>query len=85
MSATRLTWRSPWPDGVRARTSVHRAAADRNLPIAGYYAAVSGPAGDQPLPSAWTWDDVHPSAAGAEQLAAVMADLGYDPLAPAGD
>jgi lysophospholipase L1-like esterase len=64
--------------------AIHRAAAQRNVPVAGYYAAFSGPNGDQPLPSAWTSDDVHPSAAGAEALAGVMADLGYDLVAPPG-
>jgi hypothetical protein len=65
----------------------HRAAAARNVPVAGYYAAFSGPAGDQPLPSAWISNDglgVHPSGPGAEALAGIMADLGYDPVAPPG-
>lgn len=64
--------------------AIHRAAAERNVPVAGYYAAFSGPDGDQPLPSAWTWDDVHPSELGAEEFAGVMADLGYDQVAPPG-
>ena len=52
--------------------------------MAGYYAAFSGPNGDQPLSSDWTRDELHPSQAGAEALAAVMADLGYEPVAPTG-
>jgi lysophospholipase L1-like esterase len=64
--------------------AIHRAAAARGVPVAGYYAAFSGPNGDQPLPSDWTRDELHPSQAGAEALAAVMADLGYEPVAPTG-
>jgi hypothetical protein len=52
--------------------------------VAGYYAAFSGPDGKTPLPSAWTSDDVQPSAVGAEALAGVVADLGYDLVAPPG-
>ncbi len=64
--------------------AIHRAAASRGVPVAGYLHAFSGPDGDRPLPSDWTRDDVHPTAAGAEELAGVMADLGYDPVAPIG-
>ena len=62
--------------------AIHRAAAARGVPVAGYYAAFSGPNGDEPLPSDWTRDELHPSKAGAEALAAVMAALGYEPVAP---
>ena len=65
--------------------AIHRAAAARGVPVAGYYAAFSGTNGDQPLPSAWTIDDVHPSKAGAGELADVMADLGYETVAPTGN
>ncbi len=64
--------------------AIHRAAAARGVPVAGYYAAFSGPNGDQPLPSDWTRDELHPSEMGAVALAGVMADLGYEPVAPTG-
>lgn len=64
--------------------AIHRAGAARSVPVAGYLEAFSGSAGDEPLPSAWTRDDVHPSEVGAEALAGVMADLGYDLVAPPG-
>jgi lysophospholipase L1-like esterase len=64
--------------------AIHRSAATRDVPVAGYLDAFSGPDGRTPLPSAWTVDDVHPSATGAEALAGVMADLGYDLVAPPG-
>ena len=65
--------------------AIHRAGAARGVPVARYLAAFSGPAFDQPMPSAWTVDEPgHPSREGAEHFAEVMAGLGYDPVAPPG-
>jgi|BarGraNGADG00212_1021973.scaffolds.fasta_scaffold40555_1 hypothetical protein len=64
--------------------AIHRAAAKRGVPVAGYSAAFSGPEHVQPLPSAWVrGDGVHPSESGAEAPADMMADLGYETVAPA--
>lgn len=62
--------------------AIHRAAASRGVPVAGYYEAFNGPAGVEPLPSDWIVDDVHPSDAALEAFAGVMADLGYDEVSP---
>lgn len=64
--------------------AIHRAAAAHGVPVAGYYAAFSGPNGDQPLPSDWIVDDVHPSKTALDAFVGVIADLGYDPVAPTG-
>lgn len=62
--------------------AIHRAAASRGVPVAGYYEAFSGPEGVEPLPSDWIVDDVHPSKTGADAFADVVADLGYDEVSP---
>ena len=63
--------------------AIHRAAAARGVPVAGYMAAFNGPNQDEPLPSPWIKDDgVHPTAEGAEHLADVVAALGFEPVTP---
>jgi hypothetical protein len=63
--------------------AIHR-AMEAGVPVASYLAAFSGPAFDEPMPSAWTVDEPgHPSWK-AEHFAEVMADLGYDTVAPPG-
>ena len=65
-----------------ASDAVHRAAAAKGVPVASYFHAFNGPNGDRPMPSTLISDGRHPSAAGAEALAAVVADLGYAVVTP---
>ena len=63
--------------------AIHRAAAARGVPVAGYMAAFNGPNQDEPLPSPWIKNDgLHPTAEGAEHLADVVAALGFEPVTP---
>jgi hypothetical protein len=64
--------------------AIHRAAAARAVPVAGYYEAFSGPDGLRRVDIVADPGAGQRSEAAAVALAAVMADLGYEPVAPTG-
>lgn len=67
---------SNWSDAI------HRVADEYRVPVAGLMEAFSGPNLDREMPREYIHDDVHPSDEGAAAIADVLADLGYEPVAP---
>ena len=62
--------------------AIHRVADEYGVPVAGLLKAFSGPNLDREIPKEFFKDDVHPSAKGVAAIADVLADLGYEPVAP---
>jgi hypothetical protein len=62
--------------------AIHRVADEYGVPVAGLLKAFSGPDLDLEMPREFIRDDVHPSDQGAAAIADVLADLGYEPVAP---
>jgi hypothetical protein len=62
--------------------AIHRVADEYGVPVAGLMEAFSGPNLDREMPREFIRDDVHPSDKGAAAIADVLADLGYEPVAP---
>lgn len=62
--------------------AIHRVADEYGVPVAGLMEAFSGPNLDREMPREFIRDDVHPSDEGAAAIADVLADLGYEPVAP---
>ena len=57
-------------------------AAKYGIPVAGLLRAFSGPDLNIDMPREFIMDDRHPSAKGAAAIANILADLGYEPVAP---
>jgi hypothetical protein len=62
--------------------AIHRVADKYGVPVAGLLKAFSGPDLSLDMPREFIMDDRHPSAKGAAAIADVLADLGYEPVAP---
>lgn len=62
--------------------AIHRVADEYGVPVAGLLKAFSGPDLDLEMPREFIHDDVHPSDEGAAAIADVLADLGYEQVAP---
>jgi hypothetical protein len=65
-----------WSDAIR------RVADKYGVPVAGLLKAFSGPDLSLDMPREFIMDDRHPSDKGAAAIADVLADLGYEPVAP---
>jgi lysophospholipase L1-like esterase len=57
-------------------------ANEYGVPVAGLLKAFSGPDLSLAMPREFIRDDVHPSDEGSAAIADVLADLGYEPVAP---
>ena len=62
--------------------AIHRVADEYGVPVAGLYKAFSGSDLSLDMPREFFRDEVNPSAKGATAIADVLADLGYEPVAP---
>jgi hypothetical protein len=62
--------------------AIHRVANEYGVPVAGLLKAFSGPDLSLAMPREFIRDDVHPSDEGSAAIADVLADLGYEPVAP---
>ena len=82
------TWRSCDQEQIckqcllNCSDAIHRVADEYGVPVAGLYKAFSGPDLSLDMPREFFRDEVNPSDEGTAAIADVLAEMGYEPVAP---